>query len=461
MISAKFSENCCVFGQLIVIAIAIALSYATAIAEDETMRKDLQSAMEQIESLRAELNTMKESSAWQYRAELAETLEQIPAAAEGGGGSLILPAGWSIKPYGYVKFDYIYDDSRSGGGVCGFAHPENKSNRSDARTSLTAKQTRLGMVISAPNVGDAKVRAIFETDFWTGSENSGTLRMRKALGQVEGADWMLEFGQDWEIISPLLPDTLNFDYGAFSGNTGFRYPQISFAKWWDCPDSDGRLKAQVALEREMPFDGDELGLEDGQDAEWASVLGRVSLSAPMCEKKFEVGLSGHVGEEEIDWTKDPITGVIAAEDGADDEVNTWSVNADMVLPLTDWAWLMGEFFWGENLDSHTGTLAGVNTTTGDEIEVLGGWASLTVVPCDQWKFNVGLGVVDPIDGDLNENSANDAQRMSMNHYYFSNARYFFCKYLWTGLEVSYYQTNYKGSDDGDNFRIQHSWALNF
>jgi len=319
-------------------------------------------------------------------------------------------------------------------------------------------------VITAPNIGDLKVRGLIETDFYgSGSENGAALRMRRAFGEVKGEDWLFLFGQEWEIISPLFPDTINFMYGAFSGNPGFRYPQVRYDRWWGC--GDGTLKAQVALQAEIPQgnsgDVDRNGKADGTDAGKPSVLARLGYN----QGKLQAGLSGHYGcgSEEADWDRVNSTNTgYTNGNGNDEDFHSWSLNTDLRVPLGDMFTFTTEMFWAENYDTHSGTLNGIRQKTdvfgniyGDEIEVMGGWAQLTCVPNSDWKFNAGVGLVDPVDNDL------DDAMMSMNHYYYGNAWYYFSKYLMTGIEISYYETKYKNSDDGDNLRVQNAWMLKF
>ena len=418
-----------------------------ALAADNSLRTELSQAQKEIAELRAELAEMRDNSAWQYQQQLADAMGPAPRAAAAGGGQIILPAGWSIKPYGYIKADAIYDDSaHPTQNLCGWALPENQVTRGDDQFTVTARQTRLGAVITAPNIGDAKVRGVIETDFYgpdNGNDNSAALRIRRAFGEVKGPDWMLLFGQEWEIMSPLFPDTLNFMYGALSGNMGFRYPQIRLDKWWIL-ENEGKLIGQVALQREMPQDLDGFGVEDGRDSGLGTALARVGYH----QGKFQAGFSGHFGHEEVDW--DHL--------GDDDDLHTWSINADLRVPLWQALQVQGEVYLGENLDCHTGNLNGVNVGTRDPIEALGGWVELGWKPkpaAGEIAGNVGFGWVDPRNSDVPDGW------LSQNQYYYVNAKYYFSSYLWTGVEISYYQTDYENADDGDNVRIQNSWVLTF
>ena len=423
---------------------------------DDNLRVELDQAKEEIQQLRAELKEFKESSNWKsQQQELRQLLDKAPAASnDSPAGSLVLPTGWSIQPYGYFKFDMSYDDSAvngENGDYITSVKPENATTRADDKLSFTARQTRLGLKVFAPNIGDLKVMGRVEIDFYnpvTSSTNEykSTPQMRHAYGEVAGADWSILFGQTSDLISPLLPDVLNYTVGWFGGNMGYRHPQLKFSKWWDCPETENRFKIETALSREINQDLDGGGVDDGQDSSYPTVLGRVSYALPCHGKHIEAGLSGHLGREEIDWSGA----------GDDDEVHTWSVNTDLVVPVCEKVEVKGEMFFGENLDSYFGGIGqGVNSTTHDPIESRGGWVQLGYKPLAEWAFNTGAGIDHPNESDLNDNDK------SSNCFIFSNANYYFSKYLSTGIELSYWRTGYKNSDAGDDFRVQHSWQLSF
>jgi len=427
---------------------------AYANAADEDMRADLDRAQAEIQQLRQELTELKNNAPWRYNTEMKDLVKELPVAAKDeAGGSLMLPAGWRIQPYGYFKFDMIYDDSAVNGANGDYivsVKPENSTTRADDSFSFTARQTRLGAKVFAPNIGDLKTMGRVEIDFYnpvtsSTNENKSTPQMRHAYGQLSGPDWSLLFGQTSDIISPLVPSTLNYTVGWFGGNIGYRHPQLRFTKWWDCPNNS-RFQIETALSRDLNNDYDSGGVDDGQDSSAPTVLGRVSYATPMNGKKCVIGASGHFGNEEIDW--DYV--------GDDDNVHTWSVNADVVVPVCEKVELKGEVFWAENCNSYFGGIGqGVNTTTQDEIETIGAWAQVGYKPCEDWALNTGGGFDDPIDSDLNDGNK------SLNYFIFTNANYLFSKYLSTGIEFTYWRTDYKNSNDGDDFRVQHSWILKF
>ena len=67
--------------------------------------------------VRHEVGHGQHDAAADWLQDLGQALSEVPSASkDGGSGGLILGEGWSIKPYGYIKLDMVYDDSGVGGG---------------------------------------------------------------------------------------------------------------------------------------------------------------------------------------------------------------------------------------------------------------------------------------------------------------------------------------------------------
>ena len=133
------------------------LAMPAAGLDESALQEQLAVQAQQIAALQTELSSMKQSNLYDYQTQITEAMVPAPAASQGGGGSLVLPAGWTLKPYGYIKADVVYDDSAQPlGDLCGWASGEDRQTRSDDEIHFTARQTRLGMVLTAPNIGDLK-----------------------------------------------------------------------------------------------------------------------------------------------------------------------------------------------------------------------------------------------------------------------------------------------------------------
>ena len=90
-----------------------------------------------------------------------------------------------------------------------------------------------------------------------------------------------------------------------------------------------------------------------------------------------------------------------------------------------------------------------------EIESKGGWCALAMGPCDEWRFNVGIGIDDVDADDVNEGDR------TLNRAVFGNAIYAFNKHAEVGFELSHWRTDYRGDGDADNVRFQTSLIYKF
>ncbi len=443
---------------LVVLALCCAASLSNPCLADESgqaqLRQELEQAKQEIRELRNEMAELRQATVSRNAdAELRQVLtDTTPVSDDTGKGIFDIPTGWRVKPYGYFKGDVSYDESAvagAGGDYVVWALSDDDGAAADDDFNFTARQSRLGTKIFAPDFGDVEVMARAEIDFYSGvtpQENQGTVLLRHAYGQMTGNDWQFLFGQTSDVISPLNPTTLNYTVGWFAGNIGYRHPQLRYSKWWDAPDGD-RWKVETALSRHARG-ANTLGVANGrQDAPYPSVLARASYATPfLAERKLEAGVSGHWGKEEIDFDAP----------GDNEEVASYSLNFDLVVPLTEQLELKGELFCGKDLDTYFGGIGqGVNADTREGVNSRGGWCQVAYRPCQAWLFDVGAGVDDPQNSDLRVGDR------SRNGFIFGNAIYQFTEYLSTGVEVSYWRTDYKNSDDGDAFRIQHSWQFSF
>lgn len=370
---------------------------------------------------------------------------------------------WSkldVQFYGYIKGDASYDNSRTtSGNYIVWADREN-TRKNDDEFNLTANQTRLGFLINGPKDNGMETSGKVEIDFYGNyaAENKPKIQMRHAYLQMAWPDSGLSLlaGQTWDVISPLNPSTLNYTVLWDAGNIGYRRPQIRLTKD-HMLNGETSLKFQGAIARTVGRDvlGAGATSETGEDAGFPTLQGRVGATFPWLPAgATTVGLSGHIGKEEYDTT--------AAGDNRD--FDSWSVNLDALQPINEWMTLKAEVFKGENLNTYFGGIGqGVRavksggTTTGydREIESKGGWCALAMGPCDQWRFNVGIGI-DDVDAD----DVNDGDR-TLNRAVFGNAIYAFNKHAEVGFELSHWRTDYRGAGDADNVRFQTSLIYKF
>ncbi len=391
-----------------------------------------------IERLEKELNELK-SLLTQKVASTEKPAAPAQEAAKASGG-------FEIKSYGYIKLDASYNDSRlTNGNFATYVAGEGTVDNDDT-VNFTARQSRVGVDITAPEYSGFKTKAKVEADFYgDGSavhENKAELMLRHAFLETTKGGLGILAGQTSDVISPLSPSTLNYTVGWSAGNIGYRRPQarLSYNKTFD--EFTGVL-TQLAVSRTTGLANEDLdgnGVNDGDDSGFPTVQGRFALTTKgFAGKKNVIGISGHFGREEADWA------------GVETDLDSWSGNIDFVIPLSERFTLSGEAFTGENLDDYFGGISqGVNTTTRNEISTTGMWSQINFTFNKAWQYNAGYGIDNPDTNDLNSTNRDK------NSFYFVNTMFKVLPMLTIGLEYSYWETEYKGSADGTANRFQTS-----
>jgi len=412
----------------------------------EETREALENANRRITELEQKVGGI-ETDLGETEAELSTQIKKIEVQ------SREVPAGqeWAFDPYGYIKVDMVHDDTQtSGTGATAFVLPETPGNANDRHFTITARQTRLGVNIAGPDVGEATSAGKIEVDFYAPAsvENKAELMLRQAYWKLAYPNWNLTVGQQWEIMSPSFPHILNYAYLALSGNPGYRKPMVRYQrndKVW----GEKTLTTDLGIGRGIGSNVvSSAWLDDeASDSGMPDFQGRIGLSCPTrYERPVVVGISGHFGREEYD---PPVGNNGTMYDSS-------SGNLDWSVPLCRKLDFNGEFWSGRNLDGYmAGIGQGVDTTLGKAVDATGGWGQLCWHHSEKWLFTAGAGIDDVEDEDI---SAGGRER---NETYFANAIYNINKRTRVGCEVSYQETAWKGISDGDNVRVQTSLQFDY
>ncbi len=358
---------------------------------------------------------------------------------------------FQFKPYGYIKLDASYDDSRTNYGNFVLYVPGEPENKNDDEFNMTARQTRLGMNITAPSFADWTAQARMEVDFYgdgsTRHENKAEPMLRHAFFRLKKGGLSLIAGQTSDVISPLNPYTLNYTVGWAGGNIGYRRPQLGMT--YDYPlNHKNRLFTAVSIARTSGLVNEDLDLDgqnDGEDTGIPSIQARLALATKCFTKKESVfGLSGHYGEEEMNW------------DTIERELKSWSINLDFDIPFSNQISLKGEAFVGRNIDDYFGgILQGVNVVAGEGIKAMGGWAQVRYQPDQEWQIHAGFGLDNPSDKYLNPGMR------AKNRFVYLNGVFEVIPSVTVGLEYSHWETEYKEMSSGTDNRIQTSFIYSW
>ena len=419
---------------LLSIVLVIAAAGFARAAGTSTVAKENAELRQKVDQLDKELEDLKKAVMQQTGA----SMDPLPKPV------------WSnldIQLYGYLKLDSAYDSSRiNNGNYAQWAESES-TNDNDDQFNMTANETRLGLLINGPDNGGMKASGRVEVDFYGGgNENKANLMMRHAFFKLDWPEdrFNIIAGQTSDVISPLFPTTVSYSVCWWTGNIGYRRPQIRLTKELGF-ETGGFLKLEGALARTIGRDNVALAgtTDSGEDAGIPSLQGRASLTLPMFgAEEATIGLSGHWGEEEYD----------IAPNGQDKEFRTWSLNLDYTQPVCNKMTIKAELFKGENLDAYLGGIGQGVTLTGtnqyEEIGSKGGWIAASLGPWENKSFNVGIAVDDVDSGDTNVGGR------TLNRSVFGNVICALDEQTDVGFELSHWRTEYNGSGDAESLRAQ-------
>ncbi len=359
---------------------------------------------------------------------------------------------------GYFKGDAIYDANRTYPGNFAIWVPYGGSEDDDAM-HITAREMRLGLNFSWCENGYC-TKAKLEYDFYglgaepsglNAMENKATSMLRHAFLEVTKGRWSILAGQTSDVISPLVPATVNYTVCWAQGNIGYRRPQVRVSTWAVLGEK-AKLKAAVAATRTLGSDLDHDGIDDGMDAPYPTVQGRLGLDMKFGEcGSAAVGVSGHYGIEK--W---------GIEDST--ETESWSFNTDLKFVVNKRVYVSGEYFIGQNLGTYFGGILQSVNPMMNEIFTVGGWGMLSVKPIERLTVNAGYAFDDPDDADFELPEGIIQTFRDKNSVVFGNLMYAVTSTVTAMFEVSYLKTEYLTKDfvtvhdeqdeDFDSLRIQ-------
>ncbi|HHK42328.1 MAG TPA: hypothetical protein ENJ50_07915, partial [Planctomycetaceae bacterium] len=266
--------------------------------------------------------------------------------------------GFRIIPYGSLWADMIYASERTHPGAYTLFVFSRQQHGEPAFT-IDARRTRLGANIEGPPWDEpAEVRSggRVEIDFHGNfvTENKANVLLRHAYWELTSPTFRVLVGQTWDVVSPLLPGTLNYSVGWAGGNIGFRRTQFRLERYWKSPRGVTWI-LQGALAQDIVADFPTDPGVRRESSDWPVLQFRAAIAWPSLHStdSVTVGASGHWGESGFDFLEvGPPPLNLPPQD--DVRIRTWSWNIDIRWPLGERAGFQGEFFHGSNLSSFLG-----------------------------------------------------------------------------------------------------------
>lgn len=318
----------------------------------------------------------------------------LPSAAAAQQARQEPPETVDVQAYGLVATSFFWNASP----LVNADAPVGALPGEEASLGASARQSRLGLRGGSPAAARAldadELSAVAEIDFLGGyyADNDVTFsmphpRLRLMYGRVDWGALSVVAGQDWMVFAPLNPTSLvHVAVAGFqgTGNPWSRLPQLRA----ELRVADATLAVAVlAPVSTGPTDPAATGMSIARNpgpadrSETPSVQGRFGWTFHLSDRELVVGVSGHVGREEVSFG-DPVRRATPV---------SWGAALDADLPLLPWLSVRGELFVGQDLD---GFFSSSDVVDGKAVPVVGGWGQLSASagPLD---VHAGGGAEDP------------------------------------------------------------------
>ncbi len=352
------------------------------------------------------------------------------------------PTPTQVTWYGYMRLDMAHDTAVSAPGNYALFVKPHARGEAVSTLNITGRQSRLGARIAR-----GSMTSRLEVDFYGASpENKNTVQLRYAVARLPIGDFTLEAGQTSDIISPLVPRTLNYSVAWGAGNVGYRRPQVKLFR------QTPRTWLGLSLARNITGDLDGDTIVDGAAAALPAIQARCAVSlVHVMGRQITLGLSGHYGRCNCP--------------ARDIDYSNWSVNADATFVVTPGWKILAEAYRGANMGAYAGAIYNDDTVNG--VHSTGGWANLQARIGDSgWSVSTGGGVDDVDDSDLTKAELNRTDVRVRNQVWFAAAFYQLSPEVTLGGELSRWSTLYANTTPGNDpeptsLRIQWSMQADF
>jgi hypothetical protein len=363
---------------------------------------------------------------------------------------------FTITPYGRLWFSSSYDTQRTqiGNYVLWVDSPD---QRYGAEFQADARSTRMGLDVAGPAIeclDGAKVGGKVEFDFQGPSilDNNGGILFRHGYVDIKSDDYRLVAGQTWDVISPLYTPTFDYTVGAGAGNIAYRRAQFRVERYFPRTDTF-LITMQSAIAVDVLVGVASVNPIRGSHGGWPDWQNRVAFTFGERKAKdaqpVEIGVSGHVGEQNYDFfpaVGSPVLGFARP---------TWSFNVDAKIPFTKTFGFQGELFTGSNLSNYFGgIMQGIDPGTLDVIRDNGGWGDFWYDMKPDLHWHLGYSIDDPVNADMTTGR-------TYNQYFYCNFIYDITKFFNAGLEVSSWKTMYVDKRPGEALRLEALARYNF
>ncbi|MGC4063788.1 MAG: hypothetical protein QM784_03940 [Polyangiaceae bacterium] len=362
----------------------------------------------------------------------------------------------TITPYGFLKLGVTRDSSRTAfGDLAFYVLPESRPGGGKKELSFGARETRLGLKLSAPKTAGIVATGQFEADWLeeAATSNKYSPRLRLAfLDLAFGDGWSVRAGQDWDLYVVAQPRILDAGSLGATGHAYGRRPQVRLTKTIKF-NATGSLAVKIGAGQGRSGDLDGDGQTDADAAGVPAVLGGVTLSVKLLSSKPTVlSVSGAYGKEKVNL---PFPTATTPSDHKKTFAATL-LHGSLQFPLADAVLLQGAVFWGRNVNQYNaGILQGINPSSESGIEAVGGWGQILWDASSKWTLGGGAAADNPVNNDV------AATGRTFNSRVFGTVFFKATDVVTIGAEYGFLRTSFKTESPVENHRIQGAFQYNF
>ena len=190
-----------------------------------------------------------------------------------------------ITPYGISVGRYDVFARANVSGTIRPVYSSRTRSRARRRSCLTPVAAASASISRAPlpaclggSPAGGKLRSTFFGSFVT--TNQPSVRLRHVYWEAKNEDVRFLAGETWDLVSPLLPNTVNFSVAWGAGNVGFRRTQARVERYFHLSD-DVIWTVQGAVAHNVIQDFTS-GVADvrRESGNWPMLQGRTALTMP-------------------------------------------------------------------------------------------------------------------------------------------------------------------------------------
>lgn len=358
---------------------------------------------------------------------------------------------FKLRLYGEILVNtYFNSNDSANNDVPIFVFPDSTTNgRKRNNLGATLRQSKIGLAMSGPRIGNAKLSGDVEFDFWGGpisrydGDILGSLRIRTASARLDWDRTTLKIGQMEPMISPLNPTSLAASWilpMASTGNLWQWRPQITVEHRARFDESSSLILQAGFLPNFSDIIGVPVGAVGGTTSEGdPGYEGRIAFRRALDDdRNFEIGFGGYGERKEFPFRR---------------RVNSYALTGDWQIPLGSRLTLTGEAYYGQSIS--IGQRAGISidrlyAANGDVlnpatiirgVHTAGGWAQLSFQATPKLEFNFAAGKDDPNNKDIRRGNIGNFTRFK-NQAASANFIYFLTPNFEMSLEYRRHLTDY-------------------